>query len=134
MAQKRTGPRLVFVYNAESGLLSAAADALHKLVSPRTYGCALCAITYGAVTMRREWKDYLSRLPYPAEFLHRDEFQARWPGFDVTLPAILLDRGGLLPEVLVRSGEMRRNQRVSELIATLDAALARRAAQAGQAV
>lgn len=30
-------------------------DAAHKLISPATYSCSLCALTYGAVSMKRSW-------------------------------------------------------------------------------
>ena len=123
--------RLLFVYNADSGPVSALMDAVHKIVSPQTYSCSLCFITYGAVAMRREWKEYIERLPYPTEFLHRDEFQERWPGLELPLPAILLQRGARAPETLVGAAEMNREQTVPELIARVDAALSR---QAGQAV
>ena len=36
---------LIFIYNANGGIFSAMADAAHKLVSPETYPCSLCAIT-----------------------------------------------------------------------------------------
>lgn len=116
--------KLLFVYNADGGAVSAVVDALHKLVSPQTYDCALCAITHGAVSMRREWKDYVGRLPYPCEFLHRDEFRARWPEVRVALPAILLADGAGEPTTLVGADDMRREQSVAELIATLERALA----------
>ncbi len=47
-----TRPALVFVYNANSGLLNALLDMGHKVVSPRTYPCSLCALTYGSLGLR----------------------------------------------------------------------------------
>ena len=37
---------LIFVYNAKSGTLNAAIDYFHKIVSPETYDCNLCILTY----------------------------------------------------------------------------------------
>ncbi len=118
--------RLVFVYNADSGPVSALMDAVHKLVSPQTYACSLCFITYGPVAMRTEWKRFIEGLPYPSEFLHRDQFRDRWPELDVPLPAILMQEGERAPDVLVGADEMAREQSVAELIALVEAALARR--------
>ena len=129
-ALREDSARLLFVYNADSGPVSALMDAVHKVVSPQTYSCSLCFITYGAVSMRREWKDYVARLPYPTEFLHRDEFCARWPGLEVPLPAIMVQAGERAPEVLVGAAEMSREQSVAELIAIVEAALARHSGQA----
>ena len=57
----RPAPRLLVVYNADSGILNALGHAVHKLVKPETYPCSLCAITYGAVSMRKEWKSVCKR-------------------------------------------------------------------------
>ena len=125
------GSRLLFVYNADGGPLAALWDAAHKLVSPGTYPCDLCAITYGAVSMRPEWRTYVEQLPYPAEFMHRDEFQRSYPEAREPLPAIFLARGGAVLERLVGADQMRPVQNVAELIALVDRGLTD---QRGQAV
>ena len=117
-------PRLLFVYNADSGLLAALTDAIHKLVSPASYPCSLCATTYGAVVMRGEWKKYVRSLPYPADFLHRDEFRARYPSVEEPLPAVFLRRGDAPLAVLLGSPQLPPGQTVAELTAAMDAALA----------
>ena len=81
-------PGLVFVYNANSGLFNAVSDAAHKIFSPRTYQCNLCAITHSALRMRREWRQFLDGLGVPLEFLHADELKARYGVAGVPLPAI----------------------------------------------
>lgn len=112
--------RLLFVYNADGGVLNALKDAVHKVARPQSYPCSLCATTYGAVSMRREWRDYVRQLPLPARFLHRDELQAQWPALAEPLPAIFLQQGDELPETLVSSREMPAGQTLAELIALLD--------------
>lgn len=79
---------LIFVYNADSGLFNSLADLAHKILSPQTYQCNLCAITYSAAGMRKEWKEFLEHLDMPVEFLHRDEFEVRHGMKGVPLPAI----------------------------------------------
>jgi hypothetical protein len=85
---------LVFVYNADSGLFNAMADAAHKLLSPDTYSCNLCRVTYGWVAERGAWRDFVRSLPLPCTFLHRDEFRSRYQGVDTPLPAVLVVRDG----------------------------------------
>ena len=81
-------PTLVFVYNADSGVFNTLADAAHKIFSPRTYACNLCALTYGAVQMRGEWKEFLDGLGLPLEFLYADELASRYGLEGVSLPAV----------------------------------------------
>lgn len=71
--------QLLFVYNASAGLGSVVLDSLHKVVSPATYPCKLCGLTYGLTSMRPEWKQFLRALPLPARFLYRDELPATYP-------------------------------------------------------
>ncbi len=78
---------VIFVYNAESGLINGLKDAIHKLISPSTYPCNLCAITYGPLGMRDEWRDFVERLDHPIEFLHKDELLTEYGISDVPLPA-----------------------------------------------
>ncbi len=81
-------PRLVFVYNADSGLFNTLTDIAHKTLSPETYACNLCAITHSHFGMRKEWKAFLRELDAPCEFLHRDELEKTYGIRDVPLPAI----------------------------------------------
>ncbi|HEY0171018.1 MAG TPA: hypothetical protein VGB98_08340 [Pyrinomonadaceae bacterium] len=92
-------PALVFVYNADSGVFNTLADAAHKIFSPQTYRCNLCALTHTAVGMRREWKRFLNGLDAPPEFLHADELRARYGVEGVPLPAVF-KRGGEKLEVV----------------------------------
>lgn len=71
--------RLLFVYNADGGLLAGLQDIFHKILSPATYPCSLCGVTYGAAGMRPEWRQFVRALPLPVEFLHRDEFARAYP-------------------------------------------------------
>jgi hypothetical protein len=89
------GGALVFVYNADSGVFNALADAAHKIFSPRTYACNLCALTHTAVRMRGEWKEFLEGLGRPLEFLHADELASRYGLKGIRLPAVFIKDGGL---------------------------------------
>jgi hypothetical protein len=91
---------LLFVYNADSGLANAALDTLHKIVSPSTYQCRLCEVSHGLFGMKKAWAATLAALEAPARFLHRDEFEAAYPGAAHRLPAILVERGGALEPLI----------------------------------
>ena len=88
--------KLIFVYNADSGLFNGLADWAHKIFSPETYACNLCALTYSYTGMRREWRQFIARLDVPVEFLHRDELRTRYGIADMQLPAVLKESGGRL--------------------------------------
>lgn len=110
------------VYNADSGLAHAILDSLHKLVSPATYDCRLCAIGHGTFGMKREWAAAVAALPYPVRFLHRDEWRRLHPGCRVQLPAILIDRPGGI-EMLLDGPAFRSIDGIPALVAALHARL-----------
>ncbi len=115
--------KIIFVYNAEAGFLNGMMDSVHKIVSPSTYECSLCAITHGSFTMDRTWRDYLRGLPLETVFHHRKDFRAAYPMADVALPAILLEKDGKITE-LVDAARLNAQTHVNGLIKALDAALA----------
>ena len=80
--------KIVFVYNADSGVFNLLSDVAHKIFSPQTYPCNLCAITYGTLGMKEEWREYLKTLKVPFEFLHADEFKVKHRIENVELPAV----------------------------------------------
>lgn len=98
-------PSIMFVYNADGGLFNTVADIAHKIFSPETYQCSLCAVTYGAFGMRREWKEFLESLDADLSFLHRDEFRERFPEVAADLPAVFRMEGGV-PQLLVSAAEI----------------------------
>ena len=86
-------PTLLFVYNADTGLFSVMTDYAHKILSPKTYPCNLCAITYGNMGMNKKWKEYIDSLTIPIDFLHRDEFLEHYDLKDTQLPAAFIKKG-----------------------------------------
>ena len=80
--------RLIFVYNADTGFFNSLADLAHTVISPATYRCNLCAVTHGLFRMHPEWREFVTGLGVPVEFLHRDEFVARYGMRECALPAI----------------------------------------------
>jgi hypothetical protein len=101
-------PTLLFVYAVDGGVLNAARDYLHKLLSPATYPCKLCALTSGSLGEDPVWSCAVKSLPLRARFLHRGEFLSRYPGVKAALPAVYLLREGAAPEPFLSAGEIER--------------------------
>ena len=78
MSNQTDTKQLVFVYNADSGMFNTLTDIAHKVFSPQTYSCNLCAISHSYFSERDEWKDFISGLDAECEFLHRDEFEKKY--------------------------------------------------------
>ena len=106
---------IIFVYNAESGIFNEFKDYFHKMVSPGTYSCNLCAITFGSMGMKKEWKTFVANIDLPVEFLHRDEFLNRYPSMDVKFPAAFVKRGADI-SLLVPHTEINKSKSMDDLI------------------
>jgi len=92
--------KLLFIYNANSGKLNALFDAGHKLFSPSTYQCSLCALTYDTFTENSIWKIFRKESKLTMEFYHKDEFETKFPSVNMIYPAILKLEGNQLTTVL----------------------------------
>ncbi|MBJ47660.1 MAG: hypothetical protein CMG59_00560 [Candidatus Marinimicrobia bacterium] len=74
-----TTKKIIFIYNASDNFLSVGFDFFHKIISPQTYQCSLCKITYGNVSMKDQWKEYIDGLNYDIEFLYMNNFSESHP-------------------------------------------------------
>ena len=110
--------KLLFIYNANSGLRNLLIDGAHKIISPKTYDCNLCDITYGAFTENKKWKKYREGSTSDMEFLHKDEFETQYAskfGYSFEFPIILaITSQGI--EVLISSEELNELDKAEELI------------------
>ena len=122
--------KLIFVYNAESGgALAGFKDTLHKTFRKSTYQCNLCAVTFGAVGMKKEWKNYVSDLNVPVEFkkkdkfkfefLHRDEFEEKYMVENAEFPSAYLFNGTAL-QIFISKEEMNAVKSIDELKTLVD--------------
>lgn len=116
-------PTLVFIYNAESGLFHGLTDLAHKIFSPQTYQCNLCAITYSTLGMREEWKRFLDDLNFAYEFLHADELRERYGIREIALPAIMRKEGKDL-QPWISADEINRCRTMDDLRALIESKLA----------
>lgn len=70
--------KIVFIYNSNSGIANSLLDIGHKILSPNSYECNLCSITFGLLTEKEEWKKFRESVNYKLEFLHEDEFENKY--------------------------------------------------------
>lgn len=107
--------KIIFVYNADSRILNSIKDLIHKNVSPKTYECRLCAVTYDNFGMIREWKDFIQTINIPAEFLHRDELKNQYGVENIPLPTALIQRKDNDLQIWISADEMNQCKSLNDL-------------------
>ena len=105
---------LIFIYNAKSGLVNEFLDFAHKIVSPSTYNCNLCALSYGNFTMKKKWSDYISSLPVRSTFTYKDKV-SEYGYNNIELPSIIF-RNGSRSKVIISSEEINKLKKIDQLI------------------
>ncbi len=110
--------KLVFVYNADSGVINIVKDFWHKLVRPSTYQCNLCAQTFSTFGMKKDWKKFINNLDIDAEFLHKDEFEEKYEISDATYPSAYLKNGNAF-DLLINQEEMNGVKSLDEMEALI---------------
>ena len=116
----------MFVYNEDSSPISVVMGFAHRLVSPATYECTLCDLTYDRFTMKGEWRRFLDRLDVPATFHFRNRFKADHPeraGDRFPMILYIDDAGQLVP--LVTADRIEAATSLAELESAVVIALAR---------
>lgn len=114
--------KLIFIYNADSGLANTILDGAHKIISPATYACSLCKLTHGALSEKKIWTLFTEQLKLEGKallFLHKDEFRKAYRskfGHKFTYP-ILLAEGARGLEILVNTNELDALGSTEQLIA-----------------
>lgn len=115
--------KLILVYNANSGIRNAILDGAHKVLSPSTYECKLCDITYGVFTENTIWKEFRQNTTLELEFLHKDEFEKAYAskfGYSFEYPVVLAaDRGEL--QMFINAKEFLELKNAQDLIDLIQA-------------
>ena len=106
--------KLVFVYNADSGLINTVKDFWHKALRPSTYQCNLCQTTFGTFGAKKEWKSFISDLGIESEFLHKDEFVEKYDVKDAKHPSAYILKNGNLT-VFITQEEMNEVTTITEM-------------------
>ena len=90
---------LIFIYNANSGVVNELIDFAHKIVSPETYDCNLCAISYGPFSMKKKWSTYIETLPFKSTFTYKDKFSK--DGYNnIKFPSVFIRSNEKLNEII----------------------------------
>ena len=79
--------KLIFIYNADSGVINLVKDFWKKVLRPSSYECNLCMQTFGVFSMKKDWKSFINNLNVDTEFLHRDEFEKKYQIKDAKYPS-----------------------------------------------
>ncbi len=120
--KKKIREKLIFVYNANSGARNALFDGMHKVLSPSTYECSLCDLTYGVVSENRVWKKFRQRSDHKLVFLHKDEFAKRYAskfGYKFTFPIVLIESEDQL-ELFISTEELNQLKTARQLVAVVE--------------
>jgi hypothetical protein len=105
--------KLIFVYNADSGVLNTVKDISHKLFSPQTYDCFLCSLTHDTFRENSEWKAFRNNSTAKMVFLYRNEFEEKYSK-TMEYPVILKESDEL--EVVISKDELASYSSLNNLI------------------
>ncbi len=105
--------KLIFVYNADTGLMNTLIDIGHKALSPQTYECNLYGLTFGLFTEHKQWKQFREESDTEMEFLHRDEFEQKYAR-KFKYPVILKNDENL--SIAISEAELNEIETLDELI------------------
>ncbi|MHA1913109.1 MAG: hypothetical protein ACW986_11265 [Promethearchaeota archaeon] len=106
--------KLVFVYNADGGVVNIVKDFWHKLLRPSTYECNLCAQTFSTFGMKKDWKKFINKLDIDSEFLHKDEFEEKYKISEAKFPSAYL-KNGTSVNLLITQEEMNKVTSLDEM-------------------
>lgn len=114
---------VLFIYNADAGLVNAVKDSWKKFSDPENYACNLCALTYGYLSEKKQWKAFRKNSNLRMEFLHRDEFEKHYAskfGAKFELPVVLEENPCEGLQVLVSHDQLNQMTGVKELIESIE--------------
>ena len=110
-------PKLIFVYNTDSGLWNWVTDYARKAIDPDSYKCNLCKVIAGnGLTTKKPWKEFIQSLSIPTKFMYLDEFQTQFPKIETSAPAVFLSEEGQIPQVIISSQSINKVKNLDELI------------------
>lgn len=109
---------IVFIYNAKSGFTNSLIDWAHKIISPKTYECSLCRITYDNLGKKSEWAEFLKELKIQSSFLYKDHIVNNNELKNSSLPCVYLRLSDEM-NLLITSNEMNSYKNLNELILSL---------------
>ena len=70
--------------------------------------------TFGAFSMKKDWKSFINNLKIDVEFLHRDEFEEKYGITDAKYPSTYLNEKGNI-ELIINDEEMNSVRSLDEM-------------------
>jgi hypothetical protein len=107
--------RLIFVYNADGDVFSTVTDFAHKIISPKTYACSLCSLTYGNFGIKKDWAEYIKTVQPSPEFLHKDEFIKKYSPSGVIKYPVVVTLKDSIPEIFISDEELNAAKSLDDL-------------------
>ena len=105
---------IIFTYNADSGFFNSLKDTIHKTVAPKSYDCNLCQVTFGAFSMKDDWKEFIENLSIKVEFLHKNEFINKYGDKKESFPNAFIEDNNKLT-LLISSEEINKTKNILQL-------------------
>ena len=110
---------LIFIYNAKSGIGNAFIDWAHKIISPKTYDCNLCSITYNNLGKEIKWKAFLNNINAHSRFYYIDHLkELDFVDEKTELPCVFINEKDEF-KLIINSHEMTAFDNVDQLISRL---------------
>jgi len=106
--------KLLFIYNADSDVISVVKDFWKKILRPSSYQCNLCQQTFGTFSIKKDWKKFINSLDVDVEFLHKDEFEKEFNDISAKYPSAYLKQNGDL-KLLITQDEMNAAKSLDEM-------------------
>lgn len=104
--------KIIFIYNSQSGLNNAMIDFFHKIISPKSYECNLCALTYNNIGKKKKWIKYLKSINRKIFFLYKDHLKELDLPENTKLPAVFNEKN----QLLINSNQINECKNLEELI------------------
>ena len=95
-------------------------DYLHKALSPSTYNCNLCTLTYNNYGEIKIWKQFIQSIEIPVHFKYADHLPKLGLSLETRLPAVFDTNLSLL----VSAGEINNCRNTDILIELISSSIA----------
>lgn len=111
----------LFIYNANTDVVSKLVDYAHKVIKPSTYKCNLCLLTHHNQGERNAWKQFKKSTNAKLSFWHIKQFEEAFE-IQFQYPVVLMRKKASF-EVVINKEELAKFKEVDELIRTLEAVI-----------
>ncbi len=113
------------MYNAKSDFWNKYLDVAHKIISPSSYSCDLCSLTYGNFSEKKAWKAFRENTDYDFVFMYKDEFLKKYSLKEEAFKfPVILEKEKEAPRLFLDVEALSKLHSVEELIKILEKKIA----------